>query len=82
MGILVEYTEKLDARSWQDLYDTGAVPDRWPYGLDRLAHDPEYQNLVDLVWTDKPAVPRNPVFPLDVKYTGMRCLYYYTLAMN
>lgn len=30
-----------------------------------------HQNLVDLVWTDKPAIPRNPVFSLDVKYTGM-----------
>ncbi len=30
-----------------------------------------HQNLVDLVWTEKPAVPKNPVFPLELKYTGM-----------
>ena len=28
------------------------------------------QNLVDLVWTDRPARPTNKVFPLDVKYSG------------
>ncbi|KAF8647224.1 hypothetical protein AX16_006843 [Volvariella volvacea WC 439] len=27
-------------------------------------------NLVDQVWTDKPARPTNPVFHLDVKYSG------------
>ncbi|CDO71158.1 hypothetical protein BN946_scf184845.g28 [Trametes cinnabarina] len=28
------------------------------------------QNLVDLIWHDRPARPANKVFPLDVKYAG------------
>ena len=28
------------------------------------------QNLVDLVWPDRPPRPANEVFPLDVKYAG------------
>ena len=32
------------------------------------------QNLVDVVWKDRPARPQNVVHPLDVKYTGRRVL--------
>ncbi|EJD43382.1 Creatinase/aminopeptidase [Auricularia subglabra TFB-10046 SS5] len=31
---------------------------------------PLTNNLVDAVWTDRPARPQNPVFALDIKYTG------------
>lgn len=34
------------------------------------AMTPVRQNLVDLVWNGQPAPPRNPIIPLDVKYTG------------
>jgi Xaa-Pro aminopeptidase len=34
------------------------------------AIEPIAENLVDLVWPDQPAVPSNPVIPLDVKYAG------------
>jgi Xaa-Pro aminopeptidase len=29
-----------------------------------------HDNLVDNVWADRPKVPRNPVFPLDIKFSG------------
>lgn len=28
------------------------------------------ENLVDLVWTDKPSMPKDPIKHLDIKYTG------------
>lgn len=28
------------------------------------------KNLVDLIWTDRPARPASKVFPLDTKYSG------------
>ncbi len=31
------------------------------------------ENLVDLVWADRPPRPANKVFPLDVKYSGTSC---------
>ena len=31
------YSARLDATSWAEAHRTGDVPDRWPYGLDRLA---------------------------------------------
>jgi len=31
---------------------------------------PVEQNLVDAVWTDKPQLPKKPVFVLDEIYTG------------
>ncbi|KZV99641.1 putative aminopeptidase P, cytoplasmic [Exidia glandulosa HHB12029] len=31
---------------------------------------PLSKNLVDEVWTDRPARPTNPVFALDIRYTG------------
>lgn len=27
-------------------------------------------NLIDRMWTDRPAIPSNPVKPLNIKYTG------------
>jgi len=27
-------------------------------------------NLIDRIWTDRPAIPSNPVKPLNIKYTG------------
>ncbi|XP_069973285.1 xaa-Pro aminopeptidase 1 [Penaeus vannamei] len=32
---------------------------------------PVPENLVDLVWNDRPARPAKPIVPLEVKYTGM-----------
>lgn len=31
-------------------------------------------NLVDMIWTDRPAPLNNPVVPLPVRYTGKTCL--------
>lgn len=31
------------------------------------------KNLVDTIWDQQPAPPANPVFPLDIKYTGQSC---------
>ena len=33
------------------------------------------ENLVDLVWTERPPRPANKVFPLDVKYSGTSTIY-------
>lgn len=27
-------------------------------------------NLIDLMWSDRPAIPSNPVKPLNIKFTG------------
>lgn len=27
-------------------------------------------NLVDLIWTDKPLPPQGKIFPLDIKFSG------------
>jgi len=31
---------------------------------------PYNDNLIDRIWTDRPAIPSNPVIPLNIKYTG------------
>lgn len=35
--VTVHYSRDLDAQSWQQRYDAGEVPDRWPYGLHHLS---------------------------------------------
>lgn len=37
MRIRVEYARDLDVPTWESRHAAGEVPDRWPYGLDRLA---------------------------------------------
>lgn len=35
--LTLHYSRRLDAIGWQARHERGDVPDRWPYGLDRLA---------------------------------------------
>lgn len=35
--VRLHYSARLDASEWEERYDAGEVPDRWPYGLHRLA---------------------------------------------
>ncbi|XP_015369362.1 PREDICTED: xaa-Pro aminopeptidase 1 [Diuraphis noxia] len=30
-------------------------------------------NLIDRMWSDRPAIPSNPVKPLNIKFTGKKC---------
>lgn len=41
--------------------------------LKQAGHElvPVKANLVDLIWTDKPKRPTNPIEPLPIKYTGL-----------
>ncbi|KAI7815714.1 Xaa-Pro APN2 [Rhyzopertha dominica] len=40
--------------------------------LEKAGHSlvPVLTNLVDVIWTDKPSFPSNPIKPLPLKYTG------------
>jgi len=33
-------------------------------------------NLIDRMWSDRPAIPSNPVKPLNIKFTGTMDYYY------
>lgn len=49
--------------------------DTWVSYANALAADnidlvPVTPNLVDLIWTDRPAYPSDPAFPLELKFTG------------
>lgn len=33
-------------------------------------------NLIDRMWSDRPAIPSNPVKPLNIKFTGTKDYYY------
>lgn len=35
-------------------------------------------NLIDRMWTDRPAIPANPVKPLNIKFTGIVNSYLFT----
>jgi len=41
--IEVFYPTGRDLNSWEAAYSAGKVPDRWPYGLNRLASDPSFE---------------------------------------
>lgn len=55
MQLAVGFPQEWDLKDWENRYIDGALPDRWPYGLDRLD---EYFTLLPVPVSSKDLIPK------------------------